>query len=86
MKLEYAFFQQLPSWSQAEVLRKEGTLLARRRHQDWEVVLYSLHNRFVELWVKQGVQVPATFHPSANTLDILEPYTAAIDVQDLIDL
>ena len=77
-------FQRLPSWSQAEVLTKHGTVLAQRRHQEWAVSLYSLNNRFVELWEKQGLQITTSFRTEATALAIVEPYLEQVDVQHLI--
>lgn len=78
-------FHKLPSWSQVEVLAKNGTVLAQRRHKEWAITLYSLNNYFVELWVKKELEVVGSFHKSANPLAILEPYMDTIDVQDFLD-
>lgn len=83
--LEFSMFQRLPSWSQAEVLAKEGTMLAQRQHQGWTVFLYSLNNRFVELWENNGLQVTTSFRKDAAALAIVEPYLEHVDVQHLID-
>ena len=83
--LEFSMFQRLPSWSQAEVLAKEGTVLAQRHHRGWSVSLYSLNNRFVELWEKEGLQITTSFREDATALAIVEPYLAYVDVQHLID-
>lgn len=84
--LENASFQRLPAWSQAEILTKTGTLLAQRIHQDWDVRLYSLHHQFVELWVKDGMEITASFRQSASPIAILEPYMEDINLADLVDI
>ncbi|GAA4424915.1 hypothetical protein GCM10023188_05310 [Pontibacter saemangeumensis] len=83
--LEFSMFQRLPSWSQAEVLAKEGTVLAKRQHLEWSVSLYSLNNRFVELWEKEGLQITTSFRKDATALAIVEPYLEYVDVQHLMD-
>jgi len=82
--LEFSMFQRLPSWSQAEVLTKEGTLLAQRRHKDWTVSLYSLNNRFVELWTRDGLHITSSFHQDTTPLAIVEPYLEHVNVQDML--
>lgn len=67
------------------MLTKEGTVLAQRLHQGWTVSLYSLHNRYVELWEKNGLQITTSFRNDAAALAIVEPYLAYVDVQHLID-
>ena len=83
--LEFSMFQRLPSWSQAEVLTKQGALLAQRPHQEWTVSLYYLHNRYVELWERNGLQITASFHSDSVALAVVEPYLAFVHVQHLID-
>ena len=68
--LEYKLFNRLPSWSQVEVLTKNGTVVARRNYKEWSITLYSLNNYFVELWVKQNLEIVGSFHHSVNTLEI----------------
>ena len=83
--LEFSLFQRLPSWSQAEALTKYGTVLAQRQHQEWTVSLYSLNNRFVELWEKGGLHITTSFRADATALAIAEPYLEHIDLQHLAD-
>jgi len=83
--IEYSLFQGLPAWSQTEVLINKGTIVAQRQHQGWSITLYSLHNFFVERWVKNTIDITGTFHQSANILEILEPYLDNIQIQDFID-
>ena len=80
--LEYKLFNRLPSWSQVEVLTKKGTVMARRNHKEWSITLYSLNNYFVELWVKQDLEIVGSFHNSVNPLEILEPYMKDIQLPD----
>ncbi len=82
--LEYAMFERLPAWSQVDTLTKQGTQLAQREHNEWTVSLYSLHNRFVELWAKNGLFVTSTFQPDASPLDIVEPYLEHVNVKHLL--
>jgi hypothetical protein len=81
--LEYKLFNRLPSWSQVDVLTKKGTVVGQRHHNEWAITLYSLNNYFVELWVKQELEIVGSFHSSANPLEILEPYMQDIQLQDL---
>ncbi|QCR22698.1 hypothetical protein [Pontibacter sp. SGAir0037] len=82
--LEFSMFKRLPLWSQAEVLMKEGTMVAQRQHLEWEITLYQLNNHFVELWSGKGLRVVGSFHQEAPALQVLDPYTDAIDVQHLL--
>ncbi len=75
---EYKLFNQLPAWSQVDVLNKNGTILAQRHHKDYTITLFHLNNYFVELWQKHGLEIIGTFHESVNPLTILEPYTESI--------
>lgn len=75
---EYKLFNQLPAWSQVDVLNKNGTILAQRQHKDYTITLFHLNNYFVELWQKHGLEIIGTFHESVNPLAILEPYTESI--------
>lgn len=80
---EYKLFNQLPTWSQVEVLTKTGTIVAQRNHNGWTITLYSLDNYFVELWIKQDLEVVGSFHRSADPMEILEPYMQHIRLSDL---
>lgn len=84
--LENSLFQNLPPWHQAEVLVKQGTRLAERVHKDWRVTLYALDNSFIELWSGTEAEVVGMFAKTASALEILEPYTDAINIQDYLDL
>ncbi|MCJ8164191.1 hypothetical protein MKJ04_05005 [Pontibacter sp. E15-1] len=83
--IEYALFQRLPAWSQAEALVRYGTALAQRQHNDWTVTLYVLDNRFVELWAKNGLSVTTSFRAEATTLEIAEPYLEQMDITPLLN-
>ncbi|GAB3816418.1 hypothetical protein [Pontibacter rugosus] len=83
--IESSMFQKLPLWHQEEVLVKHGTLLAQRTHKGWTVTLYALGNSFVERWTGKGAEVMASFAKTANVLEILEPYTDAINIQDYLE-
>lgn len=85
-KLEYNIFNRLPTWSQVETLTKEGTALVQRKHHNWEITLYSLHNYFVELWTKDGLEIIGSFYQAANPMAILEPYTDHIEIQNFLEL
>ena len=82
---EYSMFERLPLRSQAEVLAKDGTVLAQRRFNGWTVTLYALHSTFVERWSGKEAEVYSTFKKSADAVTVLEPYLDAIDVQDLLN-
>lgn len=84
--IEYSLFRKLPTWSQAEVLAKRGTLLAERQHEEWSVLLYSFENYFVELWEKDYLKITTSFRKSASALDIVEPYMDGINVEDFRDI
>ena len=77
-------FERLPFRSQAESLAKDGTVLAQRKYNNWEVTLYSLNGIFVELWAGKEAQVISTFKKSANAVAVLDPYIDDIDVQDFL--
>jgi len=81
--IEYSMFNRLPTWSQVEVLVKNGTVIALRQHNDWSITLFSINEYFVELWSNQHLQVVGSFHETAKPLDILEPYLVYMDVPDL---
>jgi hypothetical protein len=83
--LEYSWFERLPLRSQTETLARDGIVLAQRKHNDWVVTLYTLHNVFVERWTGKEAEVISTFKRSANAVAVLEPYIAEIDVQDFLD-
>ncbi|PRY10222.1 hypothetical protein CLV24_115139 [Pontibacter ummariensis] len=83
--IEYSMFQRLPLRSQAEVLAKDGTILAQRQHKEWVVTLYALGDSFVELWSGKEAEVIGAFKKSASTLAIFEPYVDEINVQDYLD-
>jgi len=76
-------FNRLPTWSQVEVLAKQGTVVAQRQHNDWTITLYVINDYFVERWVKQQLEIVGSFHQSAKPLDILEPYIDYLEVPDL---
>jgi hypothetical protein len=84
--LEYNMFRRLPSWSQIEVLTRTGTPLAQRQHLEWTITLYTFQHHFVEVWRRADLEIVTSFHPKVNTLAILEPYTEAMDVGDMLDL
>jgi hypothetical protein len=84
--LEFPLFNQLPTWSQVDVLTKKGIKVAHRNHKDWEITLYSLNNFFVELWVKPNLEIIGSFHQTVNPLTIFEPYTESIHLQDFTNL
>jgi hypothetical protein len=79
----YDFFQRLPSWSQVAALKKTGTRLGQRQHQDWTITLYTWQGRFVEVWARPGLEVVTSFRPEAHPLAILDPFTHQIDVAAL---
>ncbi|GAB3540202.1 hypothetical protein GCM10027443_37790 [Pontibacter brevis] len=83
--LEYSMFERLPFRSQAESLAKDGTILAQRKYNEWQVTLYSLNGLFVELWAGKEAQVISTFKKSANAVAVLDPYIDDIDVQDFLN-
>ncbi|MCC9138204.1 hypothetical protein ACFSKU_14170 [Pontibacter silvestris] len=85
MMLEYSMFRKLPTWSQAEVVTKRGTLLAERKQEEWSVLLYSFNNFFVELWVKDHLKITTTFQKTASTIAIVEPYMDGIDLDDFME-
>jgi hypothetical protein len=37
----------------------------------------------VEVWARENLDIVTSFRPSANTLEILEPYTDQMEVEDL---
>lgn len=82
--IEYTLFNRLPAGSQIAILAQKGTKVAQRNHKEWTVTLYTLHNYFVESWVKSGTEIIGTFQNSADPLAILEPYLDAIEVQHLL--
>lgn len=84
--LENSMFNRLPSGSQVDVLVKKGTVVARRHYKDWTITLYFLNNYFVELWVKQDLEIIGTFHKSVNPLAIMEPYTDIIELPAFLDV
>lgn len=83
--LEYSMFERLPFRSQAESLAKDGTILAQRNYNGWEVTLYSLNGLFVELWAGKEAQVISTFKKSANAIAVLDPYIDDMNVQDFLN-
>ncbi|TPE46339.1 hypothetical protein [Pontibacter mangrovi] len=84
--LEYSMFERLPFRSQAELIAKDGVVLAQRKYNGWTVTLYTLNGSFVELWAGEQVQMFGTFKRTANTLAILEPYADGVDLQEVLDL
>jgi hypothetical protein len=78
--LEYSLFNQLPVWSQVEVLKKKGNAVAQRQYKDWTISLYSLDNYFVELWVKPSLEIIGAFHRSVKPMAILEPYMEYLEI------
>lgn len=79
-------FERLPFRSQAEVIARDGVVLAQRKYNQWQVTLYAVNNTFVELWAGEAVQVYSTFKRSANAATILEPYVEGVDVRDGLSL
>ena len=76
-------FNRLPTWSQVEVLAKQGTIVAQRQHKDWTITLFSLNDYFVEVWANQHLEIIGSFQKTAKPLDILEPYIDYLEVPDL---
>jgi len=76
-------FNRLPTWSQVEVLDKQGAVVAQRQHKDWTITLFSLNEYFVELWANQHLEVIGSFHKTVKPLDILEPYIDYLNIPDL---
>jgi len=76
-------FNRLPTWSQVEVLAKQGTIVAQRQHKDWTITLFSLNDYFVEVWANQHLEIIGSFQKKAKPLDILEPYIDYLEVPDL---
>ncbi|MER2996811.1 hypothetical protein [Pontibacter populi] len=81
--LEYSMFERLPFRKQAEIIAKNGTLVAQRNYKQWMVTLYKVNNSFVELWSGDNMQVYSTFKQSANTVAIFDPYLDEVDFTDL---
>jgi hypothetical protein len=82
---EYNLFNQLPAWSQINVLNKKGTVVAQRQHKEYTITLYYLNNYFVELWEKQNLEIIGAFHKSVSPLAILEPYTDTIHLPQVFN-
>ena len=80
--IEYSMFNRLPTWSQVEVLAKQGTVVAQRHHKNWTITLFSMNEYFVELWANQQLEIIGSFHKTAKSLDILEPYMDYLEVPD----
>lgn len=79
-------FERLPFRSQAEIIARDGTVLAQRKYNKWTVTLYAVNNSFIELWAGDEVQVFSIFKSTANAVAVLEPYIDAIDVRDALEL
>ncbi|MCX2740343.1 hypothetical protein [Pontibacter anaerobius] len=79
-------FERLPLRSQAETLAKEGTILAQRQFNSWTVTLYTLNNKFVEVWTGEEAQVISTFKSLANPMTVLEPYLDGVNVEEVLGL
>ena len=80
--LEYSLFNQLPAWSQVEVLKTKGNAVAERQYKDWTISLFSLNNYFVELWVKPNLEIIGAFHRSVKPMAILEPYVEYLEIPE----
>ena len=80
---EYSMFERLPFRSQKEIVARDGTLLAQRRHNNWLVTLYETDHAFIEHWCGDDVQVFTSFKKTVNAVAIYEPYVNLINVRDM---
>ncbi|MBD1397550.1 hypothetical protein H9Q13_10260 [Pontibacter sp. JH31] len=83
--LEFSLFEKLPERSQAETLATEGIRIAQRQYNGLTVTLYTLHGRFVELWAGNSMEVISTFQAYVKAFAVLEPYTADIDMSQMLE-
>ena len=85
--MKRAQFDQLDKMEQAEVLRSQGTLLARRKPGNLLVFLYQVNNFYVEVYFHISVNQNFYSFQGLNSFEDteqLEPYLHAIDLSPVV--
>lgn len=75
-------FLELPEELQFEVLHKHGVYVGKRKLKGQFVILYQLHDFYVELFYKEYRKTIDKLITS-DTTDILQPYLEQICIRDL---
>lgn len=82
--LSLAEFMDLPQELQFEVLHKHGVYVGKRKIQRQTVVLFQLHDFYVEVYYRQYRKI-VDHIVSSNSTDILQPYLDQINIKDFTD-
>lgn len=82
--LSLAEFMDLPQELQFEVLHKHGVYVGKRKIQRQAVVLFQLHDFYVEVYYRQ-YRKTVDHIVSSNSTDILQPYLDQINIKDFTD-
>jgi hypothetical protein len=77
-------FMDLPQELQFEALHRHGVYVGKRKADTQTVVLFQLHNFYVEVYYKQYRKIIDRLITSDST-EILQPYLDQIHVRDLKD-
>lgn len=76
-------FVQLSKTQQRIYLLTQGTFLADRQNEQYDMMLYELHGFYAEVAFVKHTNRVAYFKTFEGTKD-LEPYLAQIDLEDLL--
>ena len=77
-------FNLLDEIQQAEALLNYGVLIAERMYKEFRILLYQLHQFYVEVYYRQYRKI-VDYIVSSNSTDILQPYLDQINIRDFTD-
>ena len=81
--MTYTEFKTLDKFMQVDMALEEGTIIGKRIENDDLLVLYHLHNFYIELWYLHDLsEIYSIRHTEGDAL--LEPYLEAIDISELL--
>ena len=75
-------FNLMDEVAQADVILQHGILLAERAYKEFKIVLYQVHQFYVEVYFHKTYQMIQGFR-GFESLKHLDPYLAEIDIREL---
>jgi hypothetical protein len=75
-------FNSLDELTQAEILLERGVLVAERIYKNFEIMLYQVHEFYVEVYYHTRFKMIQGFRAFAS-MKALDPYLEEIDISSL---
>lgn len=75
-------FNLMDEVAQAEILLEHGVLLAERAYKEFKIVLYQVHEFYVEVYFHKTYEMIQGFR-GFESIHHLDPYLAEIDIREL---